>query len=191
MPPSRRSGGDCSRGIRNTEEVAAADRAVMTAFRDNDVKPGRPVAELRSPAMRGDPMQRRVKLGRLWPGVAGIALAVSIIGLALLLSPHRVRSTWDAYKAIHDGMTLPEVEALLGGPEGDRSTYRTSFCLAMTAEECETFRSTSVTKEWINDDALILVGFDQEERVAWKFCTANRGGPPRWLDRVWSWLGFQ
>ena len=136
-------------------------------------------------------MRCRVKQWRLWLGVASIAIAVSIIGLALLLPPRRERSTWDAYEAIRDGMTQPEVEALLGGPEGDRSIYRTDFCIAITAEEREAFRSTLVTKEWVNDDALILVGFDQEERVAWKFCTANRGGPPSWQDRVWSWLGFQ
>jgi hypothetical protein len=135
-------------------------------------------------------MRCLVKLWGLWLGVAAAAIAVGIVGLVLLLPPRGERSTWDAYEAIRDGMTETEVEALLGGPEGDRSIYRTSFCIAMTADEREAFHSKLVIKEWINDDALILVGFDQEGRVAQKFATANRGGPPSWLDRVRDWLGL-
>jgi hypothetical protein len=118
-------------------------------------------------------MRCRVKRWRLWLGVAGVTIAGGIVGLVLLLPARRERSTWDAYEAIRDGMTEPEVEALLGGPAGDRSTNRPDFCIAMTAEEHEAFRSKSVTKEWVNDGALILVGLDQERRVARKFCTVS------------------
>ncbi len=87
-------------------------------------------------------------------------------------------------------MTEPQVESLLGGPAGNHSIGRTNFCVALTEEEDEAFQSRLVTKEWINDDALIMVGFDGEGRVARKFCTANRRGPPppSWLDVVRGWL---
>jgi hypothetical protein len=123
----------------------------------------------------------------LWLGVGGVALT---IGFAL---PHwsarQVPSTWDAFAAIREGMTQTEVEALLGGPAGNRSTQQPEFCIAMTEEEDHAFRSQLITKEWINDDALIWVGFDGDGRVARKFCTANRIGPPGWLASFRNWLG--
>ncbi len=84
-------------------------------------------------------------------------------------------------------MTQTEVEALLGGPAGDRSARQPKFCIAMTEEEDDAFRSRLVTKEWINDDALIWVGFDENGRVARKFCTANWNDPPGWLTRIRDW----
>jgi hypothetical protein len=110
------------------------------------------------------------------------------VGLALLLPPRRDRPTSDPYEAIRVGMTESEVEALLGGPAGDRSTGRADFCIAMTREEHEAFHAALVTKEWVNDDALIWIGFDQNGRVNRKFATANRGGPPSWFDRVRRWF---
>ncbi len=134
-------------------------------------------------------MRCAVKRWRLWLGIASVA--VGIIGLVLLQPARRDRSTWNAYAAIRVGMTEPEVEALLGGSAGDRSTGQTNFCIAMTAEENRAFRSKLVTKEWVNDDALIWVGLDGDRRVARKFCSANRGGPPSLLDRLRGWLGLQ
>jgi hypothetical protein len=134
-----------------------------------------------------------VKRWSPWLGIASIAIAVTfgIVGRVLHLPTQRDRLTWDSYAAIHDGMTEPEVEAVLGGPAGDRSTYRTDFCIAMTAEEHEAFRSKLVTKTWVNDDALIWVGLDGDGQVARKFCTANRCGPPTLLDRVRGCLKLQ
>jgi hypothetical protein len=136
-------------------------------------------------------MRCLAKLWGHWLGLVAVTVAVGSVGLVLLLLFARgERSTWDAYLAIRDGMTEPEVEALLGGPAGDQSTYPGDFCIAMTAEEHEAFRSKLVTKEWVNDDALILVGFDQEGRVAQQFATSNRGVPPSWLDHLRGWFGL-
>jgi hypothetical protein len=118
----------------------------------------------------------------LWLGVVGVALT---IGFALLhWWASQVPSTWDAFAAIREGMTQTEVEALLGGPAGNRSTQQPEFCISMTEEEDHAFRYQLVTKEWINDDALIWVGFDEDGRVARKFCTANWRERPGWLASV-------
>jgi hypothetical protein len=124
----------------------------------------------------------------LWHYLAGATVLGMIIGVALILGIRRDRSTWDAYTSIREGMGESEVESLLGGPPADRSTGPTDFCVAMTADEQEAFRSELVTKEWVNDDALISVGFDRHGRVVRKFCTANRAGQPTWLQRVRAWL---
>jgi 4-amino-4-deoxy-L-arabinose transferase-like glycosyltransferase len=135
-------------------------------------------------------MRRYFKVGRFWLGILSGAVAVLMFYLALVQVARSNRSTWDSYRAIQNGMTLQEVEALMGGPEADRSTSPTSFCVAMTDDDNLAFHSNLVTKKWVNDDALIYVGFDGDGRVAHKFCTANRARPPNWLDRARLWLGI-
>ena len=122
-----------------------------------------------------------------WLFVLGVAVVAAVV--ASLATGPRGRSTWDAYAAVSDGMTEPEVAALMGGPPGASNSGPVDFCVAMTADEFAAFRRLT-TRQWVNDHALIWVGFDADGRVAKKFCTANRYRPPSWFGVLRHRLGW-
>jgi hypothetical protein len=115
-------------------------------------------------------MPRRVYL---W--LAGLALVVG----ALLLTN---RLLWqpglpeDNVRRIRPGMTLAEVEALLGGPASD--TFE------MPAE----FPAYRWQREWRGEGAAVDVQFTADGRV---MAAAGRGHPkPGPLARLRAWLGW-
>jgi hypothetical protein len=63
---------------------------------------------------------------------------------------------------IQDGMTIAEVEALLGGPAGD---YQTPGRPHTTYMYHYAHPVGSVEKKWIGDEGLAIVAFDSEGRV--------------------------
>jgi hypothetical protein len=119
-------------------------------------------------------------------GVGAVILAVAVVSLA---TGPGGRSTWDAFAAVSDGMTEPEVAALLGGPPGAYNAGPVDFCVAMTADEFAAFDRLT-KRQWVTDDALIWVGFDADGRVAKKFCTANCYGRPSWFSVLRHRLGW-
>jgi hypothetical protein len=67
--------------------------------------------------------------------------------------------TFENSERIHDGMTLPELEAILGGPPGD---YRTQD------REPREFQYTGIQgtlRTWLADDGIVLIWFDAKGRV--------------------------
>jgi hypothetical protein len=99
-------------------------------------------------------------------------------------APPRHRITADSIRAIRGGMTLAEVETLLGAPPGDYSTTGKGV-VGRDASPLPTW----YYKSWSADDAGVTVWFDNEGWVVMKE-VAIWAPPVSWLDRVRSWLGW-
>ena len=87
-------------------------------------------------------------------------------------------------KKIIRGMTLEEVEAILGVPSGDYTTGPT----------------TSIRnrlwgrggKEWASDDGLIIVWFDPQDRVEnMRLAPVIQRTGLSWFERLQIWLGLR
>jgi hypothetical protein len=91
----------------------------------------------------------------LWAGAAYLGL--SVFCLTSLFRP-KPAITKGRYERIQDGMTEPEVEAILGGPSGDYTSR--PIVVAMSG--------TMFRRWWVGDDAIITVGLDLEGRVVQK-----------------------
>ncbi len=100
---------------------------------------------------------RKRKLQRV---VAG-GLATLLAAGAFVLWPWPNRITRENCVRIHAGMTLAEVEAILG-PPGDYTTGPTDP-VGMTAED---WPSGGEAKLWMSNEGWILLAFDQKGNVA-------------------------
>ena len=65
---------------------------------------------------------------------------------------------------IREGVTLPEVEAVLGGPEGAYTSDGKDWSHGMLRNGIRGIDHTR--KVWVGDDGGIRVDFDKDERVA-------------------------
>jgi hypothetical protein len=115
-------------------------------------------------------MPRRVYL--LGLGLALVALALAVTDWALSLQPGVTKAN---AKRIRPGMTLRQVEAILGGP----GTFLGK----------EHPRSPENHVLWESVDAWALVGFDQRGRVMSAICFPQEQRPPP-LARLRAWLGW-
>jgi hypothetical protein len=112
--------------------------------------------------------RRRMLLFGLLATVTGIGLG------AWMLSP-RPPSTITRVSAakITEGMTLAEVEAILGGPERDDTTgpVVSDFVgpdgMDQYEERLAQFRSVHSPRVWSSDHVWVLVQIDADGRVAW------------------------
>jgi hypothetical protein len=83
-------------------------------------------------------------------------------------SPTGLPETRTVIEQVEYGMTLAEVEKLLGGPAGDYRTVPLSD-LDVVSE----FRSGPArydylpSKRWLRDEGDVTVYFDEEDRVVW------------------------
>lgn len=124
---------------------------------------------------------------------AGLLVLVGAAAFALWPRPSRV--TRENFSRISTGMTLPEIEAILGGPPGDYRTVPTTAPrgwhgregIHVSGEFC-----IAVTHVWHGDSGEIEVDFDPSGKV----CTASfetrirdDRGPLGWLlwraERLW------
>jgi hypothetical protein len=87
----------------------------------------------------------------------GVCIAAILIGLL-----HR-RFHPENQTAIQPGMTLKQVEDLLGGPPGDYGWYW--FGSSMMTEKGVVVPPGSTEMVWFNDDQRIEVHFDNQSRV--------------------------
>jgi hypothetical protein len=92
-----------------------------------------------------------------------VVLLVLLGTMLLLIFPQESRVTKAAFDRIEEGMTLAEVEAVLGGPEGDYRTRPTGLVLDPYGGGLMMYQGT--LREWWGDEAYILVGFDAGGRV--------------------------
>src|SRR4051812_10694566 len=102
--------------------------------------------------------RRLLALGLL----AGLA-CLSFLLFLWLTTPAKSPINWEAYAAIHEGMTEQQVAALLGGPPGNYATDRrlvTGFPHAQGG------------REWLSDALAVYVWFDAEGTVIAKSARA-------------------
>jgi hypothetical protein len=117
-------------------------------------------------------MQRRYN----WMiGVAFVA-GVIILSLTIVFLLHR-RFHPENQGAIRPGMTLQQVEDLLGGPPGDYGLFW--FGSGMMTQEGVIAPPGSTEMVWFNDDQRIEVHFDKQGRVV---VVHRRAG---WERRPW------
>jgi hypothetical protein len=104
--------------------------------------------------------------------------AAACLGLAafLWLSRPNDRITFVAFEAIQPGMSLPEVEGVLGCPPGRYAEPR--LCLLGPPDPH--------VKEWWGARALLFVHFGNDGRVVRKYLLDVHGKPyrPDLLDRL-------
>jgi hypothetical protein len=117
-------------------------------------------------------------------------------GLRLLPPRHRINP--ESFEKIQVGMTLEDVEAILGVPAG--KYYKGSYFLLgpwqkvgnlwVCCGECLGQQSLSGDKEWIGKDGAIAVWLDSQERVVRQefsdlmSCEVQE----RFFDKLLSWL---
>jgi hypothetical protein len=131
-------------------------------------------------------MRRRLTLG------FGLLCCLGLVGVWLLrpAAPvHRINRA--SFEQIQGGMREAEVEALFGTPAGDYTggAFAPADCgVGLTTIWHGPKDQVAAWEVWSADEGEILVGFDQERRVAAKlFVPMFRGSfTRRWL----SWLGL-
>jgi hypothetical protein len=138
-------------------------------------------------------MKRKLK----WTAVVLVVLLVGF-GVALFLLP-RDRITAESWKKIRIGMTVEEVEEILGGP-------------GITSEECRKrhfapgkfsydgvgFREPrdrvitdgDILKNWKGKHGLMQIGLDSDGHVIAKYFLGLRSADPTFLDHIRDWLGW-
>ena len=91
---------------------------------------------------------------------------------------------------IRDGMTLDELQAILGGPPRDRSTGPTDYDpngVTHVPGRPPPARVTTIS-EWISDEVLIRVAFDADGRAEWITTCPLRRTYPGVLPTLRHWL---
>jgi hypothetical protein len=124
-------------------------------------------------------MQRR-KLG--WV-LAGLAVVVAVGAVVLWPRPDRI--TLEHFEQVAEGMTLAEVEAILGPPGDYRSIRHTEVPPSTPVELICTFGQARVifkSKSWHTDGGHASVAFDASGRAAFGFYAPQRVVPE---DRTW------
>ena len=119
--------------------------------------------------------------------------AVLALGLvAWLLWPRTAITTITEQNAekIREGMTVAEVEAILGGPGRSESTGR--FIPAMSNEQFREiairFRPAEPHSEWQSNQVRVLVRFDPAGRVQEWTCFPVRRESESSVDMLRRWL---
>jgi hypothetical protein len=95
------------------------------------------------------------------------------------------------FTKIRPGMTLEEVEALLGAPAGSQSESMVPFDAGIYVEEAKRNLPAAAGcryESWAGDCSLVVVQFGLDGKVAAKVYL-NIGRVPL-RDRVWQWTGW-
>jgi hypothetical protein len=104
-----------------------------------------------------------------WRLLAGASLLVGIMAVVWLVLPdmtHQssgVRLTRDSFSEISEGMTLSEVETVLGGSAGEYSTRPIGDPRGATRPPDGCYERT-----WVDNHAMIEITFNGEDRVVMK-----------------------
>ena len=124
---------------------------------------------------------------RRWLVRVGVAVCLAVaagVG-ARLTAPRPCPVSLANCEHIRDGMTLAEVEEVLGGPPG---TYGSGMVLVAGPG---VMSLSDRYEHWWTDEGLLLVRFDQQGRSSgFTFCGGVLFPPPSPLDRLRAWLGW-
>jgi hypothetical protein len=116
-----------------------------------------------------------------------MVVAVGVVLAGWLCWPRE--SIWDRFDRIRLGMTVVEVEEILGGPARDHTTTSPRILV-------RGLRSTLVTgvpasyrtrdmRRWIFDGDVVIVGFSDHGTLVWKHHDRPvRSTGVQWVDRV-------
>src|SRR5262245_20090108 len=129
-----------------------------------------------------------------------LGLVVVILGagyLTLWLTTPKQHVTREAFDRIQNGMTLAEVEAIIGLPQGNYATGPTWVVASPTATTPGVYRvklgynpRDARWCQWTDDYGMIRVHFDEQGKADAKefdhCCPMN----PRFLDRLRKLLGL-
>src|SRR5688572_11511735 len=102
--------------------------------------------------------RRRLLLGLL-------AALVPLPVMVWLLWPHPSAITMENVAKIKSGMTLAEVEALLGGPARDDSKGPALAGVNLEGFELA-LKEAKEAKEWVSDEVRVKVWLDEKDRVS-------------------------
>ena len=119
-----------------------------------------------------------------WVVVLMVATCLGVVGFAAYLRTCAMAINKEIVAKIENGMTLAEVEAILGGPARDESNALAlgGYCRA------EPDRSDWSIKEWISDDAAVAVWFGDDEFVTDSTEFTILRQHESYLDKVRRWL---
>jgi hypothetical protein len=164
----------------NTYQDRAFDRlpvlgdALLDAGCDDEQLIGHCRSEGRATPDPGRPMKKR------W-FITGVAVLLAVvIGVGFLCSrPHRINQA--GFDRITEGMTLREVEEILGRPPGDYTDRRLPD-FAMLDGHLDRWEMAEV---WLSDEGVVVVVFDKDCRVARKAFIPEGEWPERpWMERI-------
>lgn len=108
-----------------------------------------------------------------------ISLAVILLVMPLLLTPHRIRPA--IFALIERGMTEAEVVELLGAESGSYDGYRSVFMTAAPVTSADDILQRP-TKTWISRHGAVDVEFDEQLRV--HRSVAYGSMPQSWWARI-------
>jgi len=124
-------------------------------------------------------MTKRTRRFLLFGLLAG---ALALGACVWLVWPAPSPISWVNNQKIHEGMSLSEVEAVLGGPARRDTTRPFSVCFTG-------HRGTAdPTKEWVSDEIWIMVYLDADNRVQHHDAVAVMR--ESLFDRICRWLGL-
>jgi hypothetical protein len=129
-------------------------------------------------------MQMRSK--RLPLILACLAVALTAGYVTLRLTAPRPNLILENIGRIEDGMTVQEVEKILGAPAGNYSSLRDA-----EAAELNPCYHKPGDKIWLDDEMWLGVRFDEAGKVTtWDFYRHRRNQNKTFLDYLRSWLGM-
>lgn len=109
---------------------------------------------------------------RRWRAVLGLSMffASSIAFLAFWFTCYQDRITLASYQRIRNGMSLAEVERLLGGAQGEHTTRPTEYWQCYGGGESKREGRSGASKyQWRGDKGLIDVELDEQQQVVGKY----------------------
>ena len=113
------------------------------------------------------------------------AMLLATYGILRLTAP-RPKLTLDNMEAIEHGMTLQEVEKILGAPAGNYSSLRDAE--AADLPQCY---DKPGDKNWVDDQMWLGVRFDEAGNVKARYYYPHRRNDNRtFLDNLRRWLGM-
>ena len=144
-------------------------------------------------------MKRKLK----WTAVV-VAVLLLGVGAALLLWP-RDRITRESWEKIRIGMTVAEVEDILGGPGIPYEDFLTLQDRAEVVEghfsidepkdswvPMDLWKETELanTRFWLGGRGTLGILFDRQRKVASKVFVTTKVRDPNFIDRLRDWLGW-
>jgi hypothetical protein len=96
----------------------------------------------------------------------------------------------DSFDKVREGMTLSEIEALVGGPPGIYCSggVTGTYCQGVPVKGVELAKE-GMSREWVAESRSLFVAFD-ENNTATYVVTGTPVRQRRFLDRVRGWLGM-
>jgi hypothetical protein len=113
-----------------------------------------------------------------------LPVALVLLGVGALVLWPRAGITRANLSKIHGGMTRTQVEAIFGGPSGDYRTPGHAYLVDYSFGH----PPGSEAHEWIGDEGIAVVAFDQNGHVAARLYV--EAGEVTFFDRLRNWLGL-